>query len=567
MVSCRRGLGILFLVVMPLASASAGSCSSFLSSITQGFKKRWNEQQVQKDSIALNLAMVVYEAARDNNDVAMGAIGLMQAASVILKNNPAYKEDIEAFKDLRLVLARILSWGNQNNSPVRDAYLKIYVNHKQKMRHLSQDFLKTLLPTAIFPLWRLINRKELSSASIRFPIRALLQTNRLVVERDEFLEQALVAAEHFQSAQMEELLQPIRSRTTWARSLRPVALSALLWFTNLHPLIGIHGITAPETSIDSFHTLHYLARLEQADERFDPDGKKISIIFDADFTKKTFSHPVLQARAEIDDVIDVWRELEFVRVQSKQAQNFAVADSKELQAALKASEDSDIIYVVAHGLPGKISVGDSDLSDLLKQVPVDGSGVAKEKSIVFISCLYGSKTGACLEDEPWIVNGIRLGGKQVPKAVAAATHSLSFQYFGDRSPLTPETVLNGIVRHFEMTGLQIAFSSVGAIQWMILDQRVLAPSPEVATSEPGFRIYDVENNSEAFHPVPESKDMRQTLFAVSSHLESLGADVPEERRRNEVTRWINFVNALARAYQRQGESLFEGPHLKIEIQD
>jgi hypothetical protein len=559
MVLSQRVLGLILLALIPCSSASAGSCSSFLSSITQDFKKRWNEQKAQEDSLALSLAMVVYEAARDNNDIAMGAIGLMQAASVILKNNPAYKNDIEAFRDIRVDLARILSMTNLNHSPVRDAYLKIYSNPKQRMRHLSQDFLKTLLPTAIFPLWRLINRKDLSSASIRFPIRTLLQTNRLVIERDEFLESALMAAEHFQGPEMEELLRPIRSRKTWARSLRPVALSALLWFTSLHPLIALSALTAPEMPKESFHTLHYLARLEQVDERFDPDGKKISLIFDADFPKKTFSQPALQARAENDNVIDVWRELEFVRVQSKQAQNFAVADSKELQAALKASEDSDIIYVVAHGLPGKISVGDSDLSDLLKQVSVDGSGVAKEKSIVFISCLYGSKTGACLEDEPWILNGIRLGGDQAPAVVAAATNNLTFHYFGGQSPLSPETVIDGMIRQFEIAGLQTGLSAIGGIQWMLVDQGFLAPRQEASASEPGFRVYDVENHSETFHSVPESKAMKHALHAVSSHLGDLVQNEPEEKRRHEIIRWIDFVNALARAYKQQGESLFEAP--------
>jgi hypothetical protein len=559
MVSCRRVLGILFLALLPLDTVSAGSCSSFLSSITQNFKKRWNEQKAQEDSIALNLAMVVYEAARDNDDVAMGAIGLMQAASVILKNNSAYKNDIEAFKDTRVVLARILSLANLNHSPVRDAYLKIYTNPKQKLRELSQDVLKTLLPTAIFPLWRLIKREELSSASIRFPLRALIQTNRLVVERDEFLERALIAAEHFQGPEIEELLQPIRSRTTWARSLRPVALSALLWFANIHPLAAMYGLTKPETSMESFHALHYLARLEQADERFDPDGKKISIIFDSEFPRKTFSHPVLQARAENDNVIDVWKELDFVRFQAREAQNFSVETSKDLENALSSSKDSDIIYVVAHGLPGEISVGDSDLSELLKGVALESPTSNKEQSVVFISCLYGSKTGSCAKDEPWVVNGIRLVGDQTPGAIAASTNNLSFQYFGDRAPSDSDTVIDAVLRHFTMTGLQTGLSSLGFTQWMIVDRNVLATVPGSSNDVAGFRIYDVQKDAESFHPVPESEDMKRILLTVSSHFGDLPEDVSDDDRRKEVSRWIDFLNTFVRAYKRDGESLFHAP--------
>ncbi len=559
MVSFRRVLGFLLLALLPLGTVSAGSCSSFLSSITQNFKKRWNEQKAQEDSIALNLAMVVYEAARDNDDVAMGAIGLMQAASVILKNNSAYKNDIEAFKDVRVELARILALTNQNNSPVRNAYLKIYSNPRQKMRQLSQDVLKTLLPTAMFPVWRLIKRKELSSASIRFPLRTLVQTNRLVVERDDFLERALKAAEHFQGPEMEELLQPIRSRATWARSLRPVALSALLWFANIHPLVAMYGLTTPETSKESFHALHYLARLEQADERFDPDGKKISIIFDSAFPQKTFSHPVLQARAENDNVVDVWKELDFVRVQAQESQNFPVETAKDLEKALNAAADSDIIYVVAHGLAGEISVGSSDLSDLLKDVSIKSPQSKKEQSVVFISCLYGSKTGSCAKDEPWVVNGIRLVGDQTPGAIAASTNNLSFQYFGDRGPSDSDTVIDAVLRHFTMTGLQTGLSSLGLTQWMIVDRNFLAVAPDLSQGVAGFRIYDVQKDAESFHPVPESEDMKHILLTVSSHFGDLHEGMSEDERRKEVSRWIDFLNTFVRAYKRDGESLFHAP--------
>jgi hypothetical protein len=53
--------------------------------------------------------------------------------------------------------------------------------------------------------------------------------------------------------------------------------------------------------------------------------------------------------------------------------------------------------------------------------------------------------------------------------------------------------------------------------------------------------------------------MKHALHAVSSHLGDLVQNEPEEKRRHEIIRWIDFVNALARAYKQQGESLFEAP--------
>jgi len=567
MVSLRRVLGTFLLVLMPMGSASAGSCSSWLSSFAKTFTKRWADHKAQQDAVALNLAMVVYEAARDNDDISMGAIGLMQAASVILQNNPHYKNDIEAFRDVRVELARVLSIANQNNSPVRDAYLKIYTSPKRKLRQLSQDVLKTLLPTALFPAWRLLKNKELSSASIRFPLRSLIETNRLVVERDEFLEKALFAAEHFQGPQMAELLQPIRSRTTWMRSLRPVLLSALLWFANIHPLSAMYALTDPKDGSDAFHALHYLSRLENVDERFDPTDKKITLIFDSDFPKKTFSHPVLQARAENDNVVDVWKELDFLRARSREFENFAVSNPSELEKALESAEDSDVIYVVAHGWPGEISIGDSDLSDLLKSIPGHSVSKTKEKGVVFISCLYGQKTGACTKDEPWVVNGIRLAGDQTSAVIAASTNNLAFQYFGDKQPRDVDTVVDAVIRQFKMTGLQTGLSSVGLMQWMIVDRNLLSRDVLGSDRAQGFRVYEADTGEETFHEVPESEEMKLFLYGISAGIGDFPDAWTEEQRKKHIENSIQFLNALVRSYKREGEDLFEGSQITLKPAD
>ncbi len=331
-------------------------------------------------------------------------------------------------------------------------------------------------------------------------------------------------------------------------------------------MIGVNSFFTSTVQEDSFHALHYLARLEQADSRFNPEGKKVSLILDADFPEATFTRPEHQSRAANDNVVEVLKELEFVRSRAVEAKHFPVRDSAQLQIALDSSRDADIIYVVAHGAPGKISLGRKDLSELLKGVSLDDSHSAHEKSVVFVSCMYGSYAGECAGPEPWVVNGVRIGGSNSTAAVAASQNNLSFRYFGDNDLLTPALVADGFIRRVGRSSLQTWVSSIGLLQWILVEQHWERWTTKPTEEQAGFRIHDAKSGTEDFYSVRESAEMRGLLMNSSSRVLQAADLAQSEMERSERLRnWVEFVNGVVKLYEQQGEALFKS--LNSEVND
>jgi hypothetical protein len=408
----------------------------------------------------------------------------------------------------------------------------------------------------------LIHSKSYSSVSIKFPLSVLIETDLLPLKQDDFLQRALAAAWILQDDHSSRSLQKTRSRVTRNKSLKPLAVSFTLWLLNLHPMMVANSLLSPSAQDGSFHALHYLARLELADSRFNPTEKRLAFIFDADFPEAAFANPELQSRAANDHVVAALKELEFVRSRASEAWHFLVRDSEQLQSALSSSRDADIIYVVAHGAPGKLFLGKQELSDLLKGVELDDSKSTPEKVVVFVSCLYGLDASECADKEPWVVNGIRVGGLNSTAAVAASHNNLAFVYFGDHDELTLALLADGFVRRIVRASEQTWISSIGLLQWDLWQQHWQRWTTKPKEEIPGFRIHDAKSGREDFYSVVESQQMRGTLMTSSVGVLK-AADLPqtEHERAEKLENWVEFVLAVVKLYEEKGEALFGPAHL------
>ncbi len=357
------------------------------------------------------------------------------------------------------------------------------------LRSFLRDYLWSAGPFAFRMIPALLARKRIKAMPAELERQISANEGLLAswgIPKDEFFDK--VWQEHFSDASVLQARVKVSQRGTLMGPLSilvSLKLLGVLTGVHLHPTDAIGNRLSP-----SYDHSSYLAD-SQRFAGLNLQGKRVAYI--ADRSLVTSGIPFLGNTSLGSSVADPTnlRMVDAYRRPSRSFQGHLVGNVSELNAAIDASRDADIVIFNFHGSPGNFSLNHRFLKDFLPEV--NPHRLKPGAFIVFLSCSvadrYSLFTTADPQQEPWIQFSERvLSGSGT---AVASTNDISYQAVvagHDARAIRNQ----GTMMLTSTLAFSVTLASLAIMEPLPSGSMALINSMRVYGREAGLRVYDAQ---------------------------------------------------------------------------